>query len=117
MGENPPYPADTVALDKLRKIGVEQGKTFDIATLDQGLARALERAVKDVQVEIREGVTKMKTVNGWMQPPNLGRYGTDYETRAGVAYMGLGADLQEETIYPTAYADGDGKALDCAAST
>jgi hypothetical protein len=114
MRENPPYPTDTVALDKLKRIGVEPGKPFDIAKLDSGVARALERAVKDVQVKLREGVTRMKTVNGWMQPPDLGRYGTDYETRAGVAYMGLGADLQEDTIYPTAYADGDGKPLDCA---
>jgi hypothetical protein len=56
----------------------------------------------------------MKNVNGWINPLNLGRYGTDYDTRAGVAYMGLGADLHEDTVYPTAYVDGDGKPLDSA---
>jgi hypothetical protein len=59
-------------------------------------------------------VTKIKNVNGWIQPANLGRYGTDYETRAGIAFMGLGADQQEDTVYPTAYVDGDGKPLDSA---
>ena len=61
-----------------------------------------------------EGITKMKNVNGWINLTNLGRYGTDYNTRAGVAYMGLGANMQEDTVYPTAYLDGDGKPLDSA---
>lgn len=60
---------------------------------------------------MQEGVSKMKTVNGWMRPPDLGRYGTDYNTRAGIAWLGLGADMQEDTIYPTAYTDGDGNPL------
>ena len=49
----------------------------------------------------------MKTVNGWIQPNDLGRYGTDYDTRAGIAYLGLGADMPEDTIYPTAFVDAD----------
>jgi hypothetical protein len=56
----------------------------------------------------------MKNVNGWINMLNLGRYGTDYNTRAGVAYMGLGADMHEDTVYPTAYLDGDGQPLDSA---
>jgi hypothetical protein len=67
-----------------------------------------------VQIKMAEEVTKMKNVNGWMNLLNLGRYGTDYNTRAGVAYMGLGADMREDTIYPTAYVDGDGHPLDSA---
>jgi hypothetical protein len=54
----------------------------------------------------------MKNVNGWVNLTNLGRYGTDYETRAGVAFVGLGADLKEDTIYPSAYVDGDGNRFD-----
>ena len=60
------------------------------------------------------GITKLKNVNGWINMTNLGRYGTDYNTRAGVAYMGLGADMREDTVYPTAYVDGDGKPFDSA---
>jgi hypothetical protein len=56
----------------------------------------------------------MKNVNGWIRPPDLGRYGTDYDTRAGIALAGLGADLQEDTIYPIAFVDADGKRLDAA---
>ena len=51
---------------------------------------------------------------GWILFQTLGRYGTDYETRAGVAFMGLGANMREDTIYPTAYLDGSGNPLDSA---
>ena len=34
-----------------------------------------------------------KLVNGWRMRLDLGRYGTNYEQRATVALMGLGANL------------------------
>ena len=114
MKDNPPYAADGPALEKLKKIGVEPGRPFDIIKVDSKLAEGLEKAVKEVQIKLAEGVTKMKNVNGWINMTNLGRYGIDYETRAGVAYMGLGADLKEDIVYPTAYLDGDGNPLDSA---
>jgi len=114
MKDNPPYAEDGAALEKLKKLGIEPGKPFDIAKVDSEIARGLNKAVKEVQIKLAEDVTKIKNVNGWMQPHNLGRYGTDYNTRAGIAYLGLGADMQEDTIYPTAYVDGDGNSLDSA---
>jgi len=114
MNENPSAAEDGRALERLKKLGVEPGKEFNISAIDPAIARGLERAVKDVQIKMQEGVTKMKTVNGWIQPSDLGRYGTDYDTRAGIAYVGLGADMPEDTIYPTAFVDGDGKLLDSA---
>lgn len=43
---------------------------------------------------------------------NIGRFGTDYETRAFIAYFGLGALTSDDAVYPSAVLDGDGKALD-----
>ena len=43
---------------------------------------------------------------------NLGRFGTDYETRAFIAYFGLGALTSDDAVYPSAVLDGDGKVLD-----
>ena len=122
MQDNPPYPEDAeykfvpvmAVLEKLKKLGIEPGQDFDISKIDPAIARGLEKAVKEVPIKMQEGVAKIKNVNGWMQPPNLGRYGTDYNTRAGIAFVGLGADMPEDTIYPTAYVDGDGKPLDSA---
>jgi hypothetical protein len=61
-----------------------------------------------------EEIVKLKNVNGWINMTKLGRYGTDYNTRAGVAYMGLGADRREDTVYPAPYLDADGKPFDSA---
>jgi hypothetical protein len=114
MKDNPPYPADGPALEKLKKLGVEPGKDFAIGKIDPAIARGLQRAVKEAPTKLAEGTIKMKNVNGWIRPADLGRYGTDYDTRAGIAMAGLGADLQEDTIYPIAFVDGDGKRLDSA---
>lgn len=114
MKENPPNAADGRALEELKLLGIEPGKDFDIGKVDPAVARGLQRAVQDVPAKMQQGVHKIKTVNGWIRPTNLGRYGTDYDTRAGIAWLGLGADMQEDTIYPTAYVDGDGKLLDSA---
>jgi hypothetical protein len=114
MKENPPATQDGWALEKLKKLGIEPGEEFNISEVDRAIAHGLERAVKEVQIKMPDEVTEMKNVNGWMQPSDLGRYGKDYNTRAGVAFIGLGADMPEDTIYPTAYADGDGKPLDSA---
>jgi hypothetical protein len=114
MKDNPPYAEDTRALARLKRLGVETGKPFDIAKVDRGIAAGLHKAVKEVQIKMAEEVTKLKNVNGWINMLDMGRYGTDYETRAGVAYMGLGADMREDTVYPTAYLDRDGQPLDSA---
>jgi hypothetical protein len=120
MQDNPPYPEDAdytlvplmAALEKLKKLGIEPGKPFDISKVDPAIARGLAKAVKEVPIKMQEGVAKMHNVHGWINMLNLGRYGTDYNTRAGVAYMGLGADMREDTVYPTAYVDGDGNPFD-----
>lgn len=114
MKDNPPYAADGQALEKLKKLGIEPGKDFDISKIDPAIGRGLRRAVKEAPIKLAESITKMKNVNGWIRPPDLGRYGTDYDTRAGMAMAGLGADLQEDTIYAIAFVDGNGKRLDSA---
>lgn len=42
---------------------------------------------------------------------DLGSYGTDYRHRAGVAWVGLGANLPQDALYPMARVDGEGKPL------
>jgi hypothetical protein len=41
----------------------------------------------------------------------MGRYGTDYRLRAGVALIGFGANLPEDAVYPTTDRDGNGDPL------
>jgi hypothetical protein len=114
MQDNPPYPEDYRALRRLAILGVAPGKPLDASKTDPAIVRGLNRAVKQALVKMNEGLTAMNNVNGWIRPADLGRYGTDYGTRAGIAMAGLGADLQEDTIYPVAFVDGDNNRLDAA---
>jgi hypothetical protein len=51
-------------------------------------------------------------VRGWSTPPRiLGQFGTQYNIRAVVAMVGLGANLPEDAIYPSTKVDAQGKAL------
>jgi len=45
---------------------------------------------------------------------DLGRYGADYNTRAFIAYAGLGALTSDDAVYPSAFVDGNGQVLDAA---
>lgn len=114
MKDNPPAPEDWRAIKKLKSLGIEPGKPFDINKIDPTIAKALARAVKQIMIKLVEGITREQKTNAWIQPPNLGRFGTDYTTRAVIALVGLGANLQEDTIYPTTYVDGDGHLLNSA---
>src|SRR5262249_37329854 len=53
---------------------------------------------------------------GWVFPKPAGRYGTDYIQRAIIARLGLGCNLLEDAVYPTALADIAGRKFDGASS-
>jgi hypothetical protein len=97
---------------KLKGLGIEPGKDFDADKVSPLVARRMNEAVAKVFGLLGTAQYDMKGPNGWLLPLDLGNYGTDYQTRAFVAYMGLGALTKEDCVYPTAYVDGDGKVLD-----
>ena len=114
MNDNPPAAADAPMVEKLKALGIEPGKDFDIAKIDPDTAKGLRRAMDGFTL-LQKGVKKLKTVNGWIViPKDFANYGTDYETRAGIALIGLGGIQPVDISYPTAFDDGDGKALDAA---
>jgi hypothetical protein len=41
----------------------------------------------------------------------LGNFGAEYGARAVVALVGLGANLPQDAVYPSAFTDGEGKPL------
>lgn len=47
MKDNPPNAEDESALRKLKDIGIEPGKPFDITKMSPPIQRGLERALKD----------------------------------------------------------------------
>jgi len=112
MKDNPPAAADGAMVEKLKTLGIEPGKEFDINKIDPDTQKGLQRAMGAFE-KLQEGVKKLKTENGWIvMPKDMGDYGTDYETRAGIALVGLGAIQPHDVAYPTAFIDGGGKTLE-----
>ena len=111
MVDNPPYPADGPMLEKLKKIGVEPGKDFDINKLDPNVVKGLKRVPAEAWSLLAAGAYTLKVPNGWIIGADLGRFGTDYTNRALCSYIGIGALTQEDVIYPTTFVDSDGNPL------
>jgi len=112
MKDNPPAPADAPTVEKLKKLGIIPGQDFDISKAGADSARALERSMHTFEI-LQKGVTKLKTDQGWIViPKDFADYGTDYQTRAGIALIGLGGIRPVDVVYPTAFDDGENKPLD-----
>ena len=111
---NPPHPNDYPLLQRMKRLGITPGLPCTRDRLTHNAWVALDRAVPFAQRKIREHATRAaRIVNGWsMFSSPIGTYGTDYLKRALMAYMGLGSDLLEDAIYPTALTMADGSPFD-----
>jgi len=109
MVSNPPSPEDAPLLARLAQLEIKPGQTVHLSAsnaLSFSLGRwiANQRVMKALNTKAQDG--------SWSYPPlNLGRYGTDYNTRAAVAMVGLGANLPEDALYPNTALDHQGQAL------
>ena len=63
-------------------------------------------------IELGRDPGNMTLVNGSISTGDMGAYGTNYRARAGVAWVGLGANLMADAVYPMARIDGDANPLD-----
>lgn len=114
LKDNPPAFFDDAMVSKLKTLGIVPGQNFDIHKIDPDIAKELRNAMGAFG-KLEAGVKELKTDNGWIvMPKNMGNYGADYETRAGIAMVGLGAIQPEDVVYPTAFIDGDGEPFDSA---
>ncbi|MGA7234553.1 MAG: DUF1254 domain-containing protein [Bryobacteraceae bacterium] len=110
---NPPHITDQPIVARMRRIGIEPGKSFDLGKTDATVKRSLERAAPDALKAMKEKIpTLARVVNGWqMNTDTMGVYGNFYLKRAIVALLGLGANLPEDAVYPLNIGDADGKPL------
>lgn len=112
LKENPAYATDTDMIEKLNKLGVQPGKEFDPSKIGPRVLNGINNAPAEVWMKLATGPYGMHASNGWLNMLNIARFRSDYQTRAYVAYMGLGAGIDEDIVYPTAFVDSHGKALD-----
>ena len=110
---HPPHVTDQPIIARMKRIGIEPGKSFDLDKLSSvirsGLQSAPEEALKLMAWKVP---TLASVTNGWsMNTDTMGVYGNYYLKRAIVAQLGLGANLPEDAIYPLNLADEAGKPL------
>jgi hypothetical protein len=111
---NPPHITDEPIVARMKRIGIEPGKSFDIEAVDPLIRDALTNAPGLAQRLMAAKLpTLARVVNGWqMNTDTMGVYGNYYLKRAIIAQAGLGANLPEDAIYPINLADQNGKPLD-----
>ena len=110
----PPHITDEPILARMKKIGIEPGKSFDFSKLDPAVQRALAGVPAEAQALMKWKVpTLARVVNYWsLNTDTMGVYGNYYLKRAIVAQLGLGANLPQDAIYPLNLGDEAGKPLD-----
>ncbi|WP_083786708.1 DUF1254 domain-containing protein [Methylobacterium nodulans] len=111
---NGPHLTDEPTIARMKRIGLEAGKSFDIEKVEPVIRKALEAAPESAQKLMEWKVRSLARVtNGWsMNTDTMGVYGNYYLKRAIVAQLGLGANLPEDAIYPLNLADDTGRPLD-----
>ena len=113
MTRHPPHIGDWSQLERIKRIGLEPGKPFDLAKATPAVRAGLERVPADALKAMRAKYSALaKVVNGWqMQTEDMGAWGNNYLKRAVIALTGLGANQPEDAMYPQSLTDADGKPL------
>ena len=103
-------PASADASDSLvasfSQIGLTVGKGFEWQTLDEPTKRGLTRAAKaGPQIIDATWAAAGGTTNGWKYTFGGGRAGSDPALRAALVKYELGAQLQDQVLYPNTTVD------------
>ncbi len=111
---HPPHITDEPIIARLRRVGFEVGKSFDLSKADAAIRAGLENAPEDARQLMAWKIPTLARVdNYWsMNTDTMGVYGNYYLKRAIVTQLGLGANLPADAIYPLNLGDAEGKPLD-----
>jgi len=110
---HPPHITDQPIVARMKRIGIEPGKSFDASAIDNAVKQGIARAATEAQRLMAWKLQSLaRVVNGWsMNTDTMGVYGNYYLKRAVVSQVGLGANLPEDAIYPLNLADSTGQPL------
>jgi hypothetical protein len=108
---DPVRPGEEALMSHFAGIGIGPGKVLlEAKPHDEVLARAEAEAMKAIEAAGPKIGTMM---NGWLvMSKGIGSYGSDYLQRASIWAGGPLANFPEESLYPSAIVDADGKPLD-----
>ena len=111
MKDNPPAAADAEIVERISKLGVGPGLSFDAAILNDdengsGWKTMLQKFYADITAN---ALTHAKALGKWAyfgEP--IGNFGTDFVYRAAIAVSGFGANPVEVALYSRRASDEDG---------
>jgi len=108
MKDNRPHLTDWSIIARIKRIGLQPGKSFDGGKVSADvLAYGATAGLKLMRDKVP---TIARVTNGWtMNTDTIGVYGDYYLKRAIVAMVGLGANQPEDAIYPLNVGDAAGK--------
>ena len=111
---HPPHITDQPIIARMKRIGLVAGESFDIEKSAPAVKKALENAPEVGQKLMDWKVpTLARVANQWsMNTDTMGVYGNYYLKRAIIAYIGLGANVPEDAIYPMTLGDEAGRPLE-----
>ena len=111
---NRPHLTDEPIIARMKRIGIEPGKSFDIEKLSPAVRTMVEAAPSSAQKLMEWKMpTLARVANNWsMNTDTMGVYGNYYLKRAIVSQQGLGANVPEDAIYPLNLGDQNGRPLD-----
>jgi hypothetical protein len=98
---NPPHLVDQPQLARMKRLGIEGGRSFDVAEVDPAIRQALQMAPAAGQSAlIAEWPKVARNANGWVMNTDSGVCGANYLKRGAVAMFEIGMNLPEDSIYP-----------------
>jgi hypothetical protein len=116
LKQQKPANYDRNLIDRMASIGIEPGETFELPTDNFILTQKLKAIPSVVHKHMRKRKANPDPAlmkNNWtMITSKLGDYEDDYLIRSYVSFVGLGANLAEDAIYPFTTTDADGETLD-----
>ena len=113
MKLHPPHVTDWSMVERIKRIGLEPGKSFSWESLDPSVRDVLTQVpAAAVKAMLAKAPTMARVVDGWqMNTDTMGVYGNYYVKRAIVAMVGLGANQPDDAVYPLNTSDADGRLL------
>jgi hypothetical protein len=109
-----PHLTDQPIVARMKRIGLEPGRSFDLDKVSPAVRTAIEAAPSTAQKLMQWKLPTLATVtNNWsMNTDTMGVYGNYYLKRAIIANAGLGANLPQDAIYPLSFSDQAGRPFD-----
>ena len=111
LADNPAPAADAGVLSLLSTAGIRPGVAVREDLLGSAQAQALAQGLADGRAVVA-ALTRSRQRRPWAMNRILGRFGTQYSSRAAVAAKGLGGLARDEALYAMADFDAGGNALD-----